>query len=170
MLEQLGFTLAKLPGKCQPKSGKRHDIIQLGGKIYCGVKWRVTIPPSPVIRKMPMLFMLICCSRTCLQYKTSRFMRWNRDVPSGLLQRHAVLDRLKALFLALTVGRCRLRRRLAKMSQLHQHQQCATRTPIINKPNRSRLRKQPVSSSRPNHPAAPRLWHRPSRSAPSTNR
>ena len=36
--------------------------------------------------------------------------------------------------------------------------------------NRSRLRKQPVSSSLPNRPAAPRLWHRPSRFVPSTNR
>lgn len=47
MLEQLGFTLAKLPAglNASQSQGKRHDIIQLGGrKSGCRVKWRVTIP------------------------------------------------------------------------------------------------------------------------------
>ncbi|SPX11399.1 ferrienterobactin-binding periplasmic protein [Escherichia coli] len=47
MLEQLGFTLAKLPAglNASQSQGKRHDIIQLGGEnLAAGVKWRVTIP------------------------------------------------------------------------------------------------------------------------------
>lgn len=78
MLEQLGFTLAKLPAglNASQSQGKRHDIIQLGGENLAAGLNGESLFLFAGDQKMPMLFMLIRCSRTCLQYKTSRFMRW----------------------------------------------------------------------------------------------
>ncbi len=78
MLEQLGFTLAKLPAglNASQSRGKRHDIIPAWWrKSGCRVKWRVTILFAGDQKDADAIY-ANRCSRTCLQYKTSRFMHW----------------------------------------------------------------------------------------------
>ncbi len=81
LLEQLGFTLADLPGglHASQSQGKRHDIVQLGGEnLAAGLNGTRACSCLPATKRTPTRLTPTRCWRICLPLKANAFIRWGR--------------------------------------------------------------------------------------------
>ncbi|STL42798.1 ferrienterobactin-binding periplasmic protein [Escherichia coli] len=92
MLEQLGFTLAKLPAglNASQSQGKRHDIIQLGGEnLAAGLNGESLFLFAGDQKDADAIYANSAARAPACSTKQAGLCAGNRDVPPGLLQRHA---------------------------------------------------------------------------------
>jgi ABC-type Fe2+-enterobactin transport system substrate-binding protein len=80
LLEQLGFTLADLPGglHASQSQGKRHDIVQLGGENLAAGLNGQSLFLFAGDQKTPTRLTPTRCWRICPPLKANAFIRWGR--------------------------------------------------------------------------------------------